>query len=140
MPSVSETDFAFDRYKKPVMLNKRESLVQVLLNALFMVPGNMPSIPDAGVDIRSYLYKFDTSIDSDQLMTKIKYTCGETIMGIALTGISLESTTLNGEQVLMILFDLIIDGEEDSLVLLLQQSGDVVKFNYSYMNETLKSI
>ena len=51
-----EITFKIDKYKKPVLLNTKESLAQTIINALLMVPGNLPGNPLVGVNVMQYLY------------------------------------------------------------------------------------
>ena len=58
-----ELTFGIDNFGKQNMLSKSESVAQVLINLLFMRPGQMPSLPHLGINIKQYLYKFEEDID-----------------------------------------------------------------------------
>lgn len=72
-----EVGFGSDNFGKPKVLSDVDSISQVILNILLSKPGNYPSLPHIGIDIKSYLYKLEEEIDVLDLRSKIYSQCQE---------------------------------------------------------------
>ena len=48
----------YDSMYKPKILSSFESGINIILTLLFMKPGQYPSIPELGIDIESYLFRY----------------------------------------------------------------------------------
>ena len=134
-----EVNFKTDKYKKPVYLSKRDSVAQMVLNALFMKQGNYPSHPDRYVDIEQYLGKPADSIDELRILADLKRTCGETLVGDEINNLTFSVVrTENNMDVALILVSLLIDNTEDLMAIAIQKEKDnVVRYKYSFINEAV---
>ncbi len=132
-----EINFTTDKYNNPVYLSKRESLTQVIHNALFMKPGNNPSHPDRGVDIKQYLNRPVDSVDELKILDDLKRTCGEDTLNNELTGLSFNVVKLDdNSEVAIIIIRLTIDNTEDLLSIALKKERDnIVRYQYNFINE-----
>lgn len=130
-----EVSFEINKYKKPVLLSKKESLVQLILNALFMVPGNEPGNPKAGVNIERYLYKPVTDSDGTNIEAALKQTCGSTLTSTILK--SCKVTTIETEHgpAMVLAINVVVDDDDDTLAIILQKQQDRVHLNYKFMKE-----
>lgn len=133
----SEVSFYTDKYNKPKYLSKRESISQVIVNGLFMKPGNYPSDPNKGVDIEQYLLNPSDAINSSQLLSDIRYTCGDDIIGTSLVNLSFQMVNYSGMDIALILISVEIDGEDDQLAISLRKDKDVIRYQYSFINEAV---
>lgn len=69
--------FTVNDFNKPKVLTETETYVNDFMMILFGRPGFYPSIPTIGLDIRSYLYKFEDEISTDEIKTKIANQCSD---------------------------------------------------------------
>ncbi len=132
-----EINFKTDKYNNPVYLSKRESVAQVIQNALFMKLGNNPSHPDRGVDIEQYLNKPVDMVDNMKILTDLRHTCGSDMVGNEIQSLSFDVVRLEtGDEVALILIRLSIDNTEDMMAIVIQKRKDnVVRYNYNFINE-----
>jgi len=130
----SELDFGLDNFGKQKILSQSETIAQLILNILLMRPGQMPSMPHIGIDIRKYLYKFEEDIDSEALKKEINYQCSLLIPYLDLTGLRLMVVDYHGEGVLMLIIPLSISSQNETLLIGFKKdsnSGEIV-FNYQF--------
>lgn len=137
-----EITFKIDKYKKPVLLNTKESLAQTIINALLMVPGNLPGNPLVGVNVMQYLYRKIDDVDSNKIMEDLRFAIGETLGDTVLDDVSIASVRDPEGDILVVTVRLRMPDtrEDDSLVVLLKKKDDRVHFNYKFMSEVLKII
>lgn len=137
-----EITFRINKYKQTALLNDKESLVQLIMNALLMVPGNLPSQPKKGVDIFQYLYKrVDTDIMSDKVLVDLKYTVGEDV-GSFISNLTVDIVDMGGDgpTFLIIIHLLTTSGDDEALALAVQKVNETVKFNYSFLTDAIKTM
>lgn len=72
-------DVGFDKddFQKHRIYNETESLVNYILNILLLKPGNMPSMPSLGVDIKSFVASDMGALDTETLKSLIISNCGD---------------------------------------------------------------
>ena len=135
----SDVAFSFNKYGEPEMLNLKDTVAQGIINALFMVPGNLPSLPHIGVNIRQYLYRSDTGYIATEIEQKLKEACGVILNGVVINWVdfSVQKTT-KGESVFLLMIRLTFPktltdpGEESVLGVSVVQKKELVKFNFAY--------
>jgi len=65
-----------DNFQKSKIYNQTDSLINYILNILVMRPGNMPSMPELGVNIGQYVQKsMQGKLDSDLIKGLIVSNC-----------------------------------------------------------------
>ena len=89
----AEVTFSFNKYKKPELLNLRKSVAEIIYNALIMVPGNIPSMPEAGCNIRQYFYQEDSAVSGDKIKFDLINTCGYLPGGATITNVDCSTQT-----------------------------------------------
>lgn len=131
-----EINFTTDKYHKPVYLSKRDSVAQVVINGLFMKKGNLPSHPDRGVDIEQYIGKPAESVDELAILSDLRRTCGDELVGTELQGLTFSTVKIDDEETTLILIKLLIDNQEDLLAIFLQRRRDsTVRYDYHFIND-----
>ena len=139
MAGEKDVTFLFDKYGDPELLELKESIAQQIINALFMVPGNLPSLPHIGVNIKQYLYRTDTSYVSAEIEQKLKDACGVVICGVVINSVDFSvQTTSNGQAVFLIMVRIAFPNTKDDTILGVSvvQTKDIVKFNFAYAGNT----
>lgn len=132
----NEISFEMDKYNKPVYLSKRESVAQIVVNALFMKPGNNLSHPDRYVDIERYLSKPVDTIDSLQILGDLKKTCGDDLIGNEISSLTFDVVKSEDKEYALIMVNLTIDNTEDIMAIALQREKDnVIRYQYSFIND-----
>lgn len=134
-----EISFGFNKYKKPELLDLRTSIANTVTNALFMVPGNIPSAPKMGVDINQYFYREESQISPDVIKRDLIATCGSLPGGAFISAVdySIQQTTSNQSVFLLIIKIVFNSGEESLLGVGMQQNvntREVVRFNFDYVD------
>lgn len=136
MAGQKGTVFGVDKYKEPKLLDMKDTVANAIIDACFMVPGNLPSLPHVGVNIRQYFYKEETSISSDKIKKDLEACCGRTISGatIGKVDFSVQRTNNNDYVFLLILVVSFSPGEEELLGITMKPDKDnYVHFNFDYV-------
>jgi hypothetical protein len=134
-----EVTFEFNKYKNPALLSKKESLVQIILNGLLMIPGNCPSQPLKGCDIFQYLYKHEDEGRSTEILQNLKFTCGDEV-GSLIKNLTVQTIELDGAPTMLLIIAIEVDSEADAVALLIQKVNEKVTFNYSFCKEELDAL
>lgn len=133
-----EVSFSFNKYNKPKLLDLKTSVANTIINALFMVPGNNPSNPQAGVDINSYFYKYEDSINSEDIQTALTNTCGSLPGGATITSVNFSCIDVTNSTVFLLLVRLSIPREDDTALGVVfkrvSTEQDVINFNFEYVD------
>lgn len=136
-----EISFKIDRYNNTALLSDKESLVQIIMNALLMVPGNLPSQPLKGVNIFKYLYtQIDSDIMSSEVLSQLQYTVGSDIAS-TISNLSVVLSDLNGQgPTFLLIIQLRVNNEDNTLALAVQKVDEAVKFNYKFLTDAVKAL
>lgn len=138
-----EITFDIDKYKEPVLLNTKETIAKTILNALLMVPGNLPSNPLLGANITQYLYKNYDDIDSVKITNDLRMAIGTTLADTTIDEVIIEHARMSdGTDAAIVVINLRMpdNREADSLVVMLKKTDDRVHFNYKFMSDVLDTI
>lgn len=127
-----------DRQGKPALLSTKESIAQQIINAIFLVPGNIPNLP-IGLNIEDYLYKSSSNIQPNEIMTKLKTACGEEFINSNVGSLECGVVNINNIPMFWLSAHLLVDDDEnDTMALVLTKQNDTVKFNYEFLSESVK--
>lgn len=137
-----EITFKIDKYKKPVLLSTKESIARIIINALLMVPGNLPGNPLVGVNIMQYIYRKVDDVNTTQIMENLQFAVGDILGDTVLDDVSVASVRDPEGDILVVNVRLRMPDarEDDTLVVLLKKTDDRVHFNYKFMSEVLQII
>ena len=100
-----------DNFQKSRIFNETASLINYILNILLMRPGNMPGMPDLGVNIGQYVQpSMQSKIDSEKLKGLIVSNCENLLPYLTAdeiyVGVAIDDM---GRDVLLIKIPLIVD-------------------------------
>lgn len=113
MPLPRDVGLDKDDFQKSRIFNTTDSLINYILNILLMKPGNMPSMPEIGVNIGQYIQPhMQEQLDSEFIKGLITSNCQNLLP--YLTEDELIVTFANdeqGRQVLLIKIPLVTDEE-----------------------------
>jgi hypothetical protein len=135
----SEVDFGVDSFKKPKILNPKESVAQIILNLFMMRPGSMPSMPHIGINIQSYLYKMEEDLNVEGLKQQIFSQCTELLSFISIGDIQVSVVPYEGQYIMLVILPIIGLDDTDSALLLgfKQDQNNNLLFNYKFENGTV---
>lgn len=130
-----EISFKVDKYNKPEYLSKRDSIAQIIENALFMKSGNIPSHPDRYVDIEQYLGKPADSVDELKLLADLKNTCGENLVGDEIKSLTFNMVKFKGKEYALLLIKLSIDNTDDMMAIsITKEKNSVIRYQHNFIN------
>lgn len=132
----NELNFGLDNFGKQKSLTQAQTIGQMLVNLLLMKPGQMPSLPHIGIDIKQYLYKFEEDIDVSYIKSQISKQCSALLPYIDLSSMQLFLFPHETESILFIYVPLSVIVEDDVLVIGFKRdnSSNEVTFNYKISN------
>ena len=125
-----------DNFQKSKIYNETDSLVNYILNILLMKPGNMPSMPELGVNIGQYIQpNMQRELDPELVKGLIVSNCEELLP--YLTADELITTVTRdefGRDVLLIKIPLIMDegskNEQDIYYAFYRNELNELEFNF----------
>lgn len=131
-----ELNFGLDNFGKQKTLTKAQTVAQMLINLLLMKPGQIPSLPHIGINIKQYLYKFKEDIDLSFIKNQIAEQCVSIVPYIDMNNMKLLVVPYEKESILYIYAPLSVLVEEEALIIGFKRvdgSNDVT-FNYKTTN------
>lgn len=135
-----EALFAVDAFQKPKSLSLRDTVAQMIINVLFMRPGNLPGLPHIGIDIEQYMYRLDGDFDPEEIKQKIYSQCSELMSFISIGEVRIFITKFNDQDTLIVMIP--IGGIEEGVSLLIGiKQEDSSDFSYvAQFQEAVKNI
>lgn len=122
-----EVGFGQDNFSKPKILNEKDSISTIILNLLLMKPGNMPSLPHLGINIKKYLYAKEDEINVDDLKNQIYNQCNDLFPWLLSDEVKLLTNNQDGKETLIIYIPVLIEGEEAIVYAFQQgQNGELI--------------
>lgn len=132
---LSELQFGLNDYSRQKVLNERDSIAQVLLNLLFMRPGQMPSMPHIGIDIKDLLYDFESDIDTANLKLRISNQCAEILPYVNVDGMTAIVVDYYGVPTLLLNIPIWVDSKQEALSIgIRRKNGGEISFNYMFQD------
>lgn len=134
--NVKDVSFGFNKYKEPDLKSLKESVANSIVNACFMVPGNLPGLPTVGVNIKQYFYKEESELSADKITADVQYACGKLISGASIIAVdfSVQKTTY-GDYIFLLIIKVNFPEDGDQLLgVMMTQQDNRVKFNFEYMD------
>ena len=139
MPIHSELSFGLDNFKNQKTLNQVETLTQLLVNILMLKPGQMPSLPHLGMNIKQYIYKSQEEINTALIKNELRKQCSTITPYINMDNIQVLVLPYENESILYINipFSVLVEGAENQTLLMglkKQRTSNEVTFNYKVTN------
>lgn len=137
-----EISFKINKYKETALLDEKDTLVQIILNALLMVPGNLPSQPKKGANLFQYLYtNADPDAMSDSILADLQYTVGDEIDS-TINNLTVDLLETEEGPMFLLIIHLSVgkDSKDESMALAVQKVNEKVRFNYSFLTEAVKNM
>lgn len=72
---LREAEFGLNNFQRPKRLQDEEALCRTVLLILFGRPGCFPTLPEVGMNISQYFYKFSDEIEPTDLKVQLAYQC-----------------------------------------------------------------
>lgn len=118
MPLPRDVGLIKDDFQKSTVYNRHQSLVNYILNILLMKPGNLPTMPELGVNITKYIKNNMSEIlDPAQLQGLIASNCKDMLPFIDESRIFVANDIIhNGRSYLIISIPLMEEVEEQSTI------------------------
>lgn len=134
-----EVDFGTDDFNRPKVLSLKESYCRLLLNILVLKPGNLPSLPHIGINIKQYLYKLESEIDVAELKDKIYEQCSELLPLILSDEMRIFITKQENHDILVLYFPIAIDMKQEAILYAFTQN-DKGELRYNTMFQPLRQL
>ena len=118
MPLPRDVGLIKDDFQKCTIYNRHQSLVNYILNILLMKPGNLPTMPELGVNITKYIKNnMNEILDPSQLQGLIASNCKDMLPFIDENRIFVANDIIhNGRSYLIISIPLMEEVEEQSTI------------------------
>lgn len=130
---INEVTFGTNNFGNPKVLSSKDSIAQLFKNILFLVPGQLPSMPHVGINIRKYLTAHVEDEDLSTLKEDIAYQCADLIPYLDLSGMVITPLTYNNRSTIFIMIPVNVDDSGDSLLIGIHKNDDgKVIFNYKF--------
>ena len=130
---LNEVAFGVDNFGKQKILPTKDSIAQLIINILFLRPGQLPSLPHIGINFKQYLYAHIDDIDTGALKEELSYQCSELTPFIDMSGIQIVPLEYQGRTTLYIVIPINVDDSEDNLLIgVAKDTNGRVIFNYKF--------
>lgn len=134
-----EVGFGLDNFSKPKVLSRKDSIVQILKNILFLKPGQLPSLPFVGIDIMRYVIPTIDDGDLQLIGDRIVEQCTMLAPHIDFSGVIVKSITYEERPVVLIIVPISVDDESESLLMgVSKDTNGRVLFNYEFDDSFIK--
>ncbi len=132
---VNEMDFKLNNFNEQEIYTGTLAYAHRIKNLLFMKPGDLPTIPEAGLNIQGYRFKAMDDLISGALKENISEQVSAYIIDLPLENIDLSTGYYNNDYFLIV--KIYLYQEESEIIYGIQQPrGEVVNFNFKiYDNE-----
>ena len=136
--TINEMDFKLDNFENQKIYTGALAIAHKIKNLFFLRPGDMPSLPKAGINIQSYRFKFIDTLLSGQLREDISDQISTYITDVPAENVAITVIQKDGDYILII--GIVLYQSNTEIVYGLQQrKGELVNFNFKiYDNEKVK--
>ena len=119
--------FGTDDFGRTKILSENETFTRNFITLLLGKPGFYPSIPNIGIDISQYLYKFTDEINVDELKAKIALQCSDFLPSIQSGNFDIIKTVMNNRVLLIFILPGGDNGEKKvALCVTTNEQGEVI--------------
>ena len=132
-----ELNFGLDSFGKQSAMTQAQSIAQMLINLFLMRPGQLPSLPHIGMDIRQYMYKFEEELDVSNIKNQISEQCPDILPYIDANNMQIILVPYNNDSILYFFIPLSVDIAENTAISIGFKKNNVsneITFNYKINN------
>ena len=135
MPLPRDVGLRKDDFQKSLIFNETDSIINYILNILLMRPGNIPSMPELGVNIGQYIQpNMKNTLDSDLIKGLITSNCQDLLPYLSTDDlVVIPVQDENGRDVLLIKIPLLIenvDNPKDAYYAFYRNELNELEFNF----------
>lgn len=139
LAGTRDVSFEFNKYNEMDLLSEDETIANIIVNSLFLVPGNIPGMPTKGVDLRNkYMYKSEDEYSSETLKTALVNTCGDMIGGAIISDVDLSiQQTTEGESIFLLIVRIMKQDQDRLLGITMMEDtpkSEKIRFNFDYVD------
>lgn len=135
--TVNEMDFNLDAFNNQKVYVGALAYAHRIKNLLFMRPGDLPSIPEAGLNIQSIRFQDMDVLATGELKEKISTQISLYVYDITTDNIDISVNKYNGQYYLLIKITL-QQLNSEIMYAVEEKKRDVVNFNFKvYQNENV---
>lgn len=125
--SKKELILGLNSFNKPGETIGKTAWIKLITYLMFMKKGTYPSCPTMGIGIQQYDYEFmDTAITN--LQTDIQDQVSAYLPDVPLNSVSVESSDVNGQKILLITLTFVDNGTTDSAVIATLAAPNIIDF------------
>lgn len=129
----SEVQFGLNNFKEPITLTESESIGQLFKNLLLMRPGQLPSMPHLGIDIKQYLYAFEEELDTEAIKEEISKQAASIMPYVNTDSLEFTTVTIKGTTVFVLMLPINIQNNTKTMVLgMRKNSNNAVVIDYKF--------
>lgn len=132
-----ELNFGINNFGKQSTMTQAQTIAQMLINLFLMRPGQLPSLPHIGINIRQYMYKFEEDIDVAYIRSQISEQCADILPYIDISAMQLILFPYKNESILYLFVPLSVLIEENAALSIgfkKNNSSNEITFNYKINN------
>lgn len=134
---LREAEFGLNNFKRPKRLQDEEALARTILIILFGRPGVFPSLPEVGMNISQYFYKFESEINPSDIKLQLAFQCSYVSELINENTLQVAKVNYNGRVALRIIIPSLSANTNNVLVIGITTNDDGrVVYNYDLMKAT----
>ena len=133
----SELNFGLNDFGKQSTMTQAQTIAQMLVNLFLMRPGQLPSLPHIGINIRQYMYKFEDEIDVSYIRSQITAQCPDLIQYIDLANMQLLLFPYKDESIMYLFVPLSVAVAENTALSIgfkKSNTSNEITFNYQINN------
>ena len=133
----SELNFGIDNFGKQSKMTQAQTIAQMIINLFLLKPGQLPSLPHIGMNIRQYMYKFKEDIDVSYIKNQIATQCPDILPYVDMSNMQLILLPYENESILYLFLPLSVSIAENSAISIgfkKNNASNVVTFNYKINN------
>jgi len=133
----SEVTFGIDNFGEPASMSQADTIAQMIVNLLLLRPGQLPSLPHIGINVRQYLYKFEEDISTADIKNKISNQCAELLAYIDVNSMQVILLPYKNESILYFFIPLSVKVAENTAISIGFKRNTItnnITYNYTINN------
>ena len=133
----SELNFGLDNFGKQAMMTQAQTIAQMIVNLCLLRPGQLPSLPHIGINIRQYMYRFEEDIDVSVIKDQISKQCVDILPYIDVSNMQMILFPYKNESILYLFIPLSVEVADNTAISIgfkKSNTNKEITFNYKINN------